>query len=71
MSISAVSSAVSGVNAAFARLDASPARTARDPLANLAGEAVELITAKTELAANVAVLRAADEMTGTLLDMLA
>lgn len=71
MSISAVSSAVSGVNAAFARLDASAARTARDPLANLAGEAVELITAKTELAANVTVLRAADEMTGTLLDMLA
>ncbi|MGA0545407.1 flagellar hook protein FlgE [Brevundimonas sp. VNH65] len=71
MSISAVSSAASGVNAAFARLDASAARTAVDPLANLAGEAVERMTARTELRANVAVLRTADEMTGTLLDMLA
>ena len=70
MTVSAVSSATSGANAAFARLDASAARTAADPLVNLAGEAVEQITAKAERSANVAVLRAADEMTGTLLDML-
>lgn len=71
MTVSALSSAAAGINAAFARLDASAARTAADPLGNLAGEAVERITAKTELSANVAVLRTADEMTGTLLDMLA
>lgn len=71
MSISAVSSAVSGVHAAFARLDASATRTVADPLANLTGETVERITARTELSANVAVLRAADEMTGSLLDILA
>lgn len=71
MSISAVSSAASGISAAFARLDASAARTAAAPLANLAGEAVEQIIAKTELSANIAVLRTADEMTGSLLDILA
>lgn len=71
MSISAYSSAVSGIASATSRFEASAARTAADPLANLAGEVVERITAETELKANVAVLRSADEMTGTLLDMLA
>lgn len=71
MSVSALSSAVSGIASATARFEASAARTARAPLDDLAGETVERMTASTELKANVAVLRAADEMTGTLLDMLA
>ena len=46
-------------------------RTAADPLADLAGETVERIGAEIAFEANVSVLKTADEMTGTLLDMLA
>jgi flagellar hook protein FlgE len=63
--------AAAGVAHATERFAASAARTARDPLADLAGEAVERIGAETALKANVAVLKTADEMAGTLLDILA
>jgi hypothetical protein len=63
--------AAAGVADATARFSASAARTARDPLRNLAGETVERIGAEVALKANAAVLRTADEMTGTLLDILA
>ena len=46
-------------------------RTAADPLADLAGETVERMTAETAFKANVAVLKTADEMYGSLLDILA
>lgn len=71
MSISAYASAMSGITSATSRFEASAVRTARAPLDDLAGETVERMTAETELKASVAVLRTADEMTGTLLDMLA
>ena len=71
MTISAYASAASGIATAISRFDASASRTAAAPLDNLAGEIVERITAETELKANVAVLRTADDMTGQLLDMLA
>ena len=62
--------ATTGIAAATARFDASAQRTARDPLADLATETVERMGAKRDLQANAAVLRTADDMTGTLLDIL-
>jgi hypothetical protein len=63
--------AASGIAGATERFAASAARTARDPLADLAGETVERMTAKAEFSANIAVLKTADEMYGSLLDILA
>jgi hypothetical protein len=63
--------AAAGIASATARFEASARRTAADPLADLAGETVERLGAEIALKANAAVLRAADDMTGTLLDMLA
>jgi flagellar basal body rod protein FlgC len=67
----AASIATAGIASAVARFEASATRTARAPLDDLVTETVERIEAKTALSANVAVLRTADAMTGTLLDMLA
>lgn len=63
--------AASGIAGATERFSASAARTARDPLADLAGETVERMTAEAALKANVAVLKTADEMYASLLDILA
>jgi flagellar basal body rod protein FlgC len=63
--------AASGIAGATERFAASAARTAADPFANFAGEAVERITAESAFKANVAVLKTADEMYGSLLDILA
>jgi flagellar basal body rod protein FlgC len=63
--------AASGIAGATGRFAASAARTAADPLADLAGETVERMTAETAFKANVAVLKTADEMYGSLLDILA
>ncbi len=63
--------AAAGIAEAAARFEASARRTAADPLADLAGETVERMGAELALKANVSVLKTADEMTGTLLDMLA
>ena len=67
----AIAIAAAGIAAASARFEASARRTAADPLADLAGETVERIGAEIALKANVAVLRTADDMAGTLLDILA
>lgn len=63
--------AAAGIASASARFEASARRTAADPHADLAGEIVERIGAKVALQANVAVLKTADEMAGSLLDILA
>lgn len=63
--------AAAGLASAAARFDASARRTAADPLGDLAGETVERIEAAVAFEANAAVLRSADRMAGTLLDMLA
>lgn len=63
--------AAAGIAGATARFEASARRTAAEPLADLAGESVERLGAELALKANVAVIRTADGMTGTLLDMLA
>ncbi len=67
----ALSIAAAGMTTAQNRFDTSARRTAAAPLDNLAEEIVERIQAKTAFSANAAVLRTADDMTGTLLDMLA
>ena len=63
--------AAAGIASAADRFEASARRTAADPLADLAGETVERIGAQVALEANAAVLRTADRMAGTLLDILA
>lgn len=63
--------AVSGLSDASARFAASAERTARDPLADLAGETVERVQAEVAFKANVSVLKTADQMYGSLLDMIA
>jgi flagellar basal body rod protein FlgC len=63
--------AAAGISTALARFDASASRTAANPLDDLAGETVQRLEAKIAVAANVAVLRTADDMTGTLLDIFA
>ena len=63
--------AAAGLNDAAMRFDASARRTAEAPLDNLEREIVTRIQAKVAVQANVAVIRTADRMTGTLLDMFA
>lgn len=63
--------AAAGIAGASERFAASAARTARDPLADLAGETIERMSAETALKASVAVLETADEMYGSLLDVRA
>ena len=67
----ALSIAAAGITTAQTRFDNSARRTANAPLDNLAEETVERIQAKTAFRANAAVLCIADDMAGTLLDMLA
>ena len=67
----AVSIAAGGLAAAMARFEQSAQRTANAPLDNLEAELVERIESKASVPANIAVLRTADDMAGTLLDMLA
>ena len=67
----ALSIAAAGMTTAQNRFDSSARHTAAAPLDNLAEETVERIQARTAFSANAAVLRTADDMTGTLLDMLA
>ena len=69
MQVSAIASA--GISAAVARFDASARRTAEAPLDDLAGQMVERLQASSEVKANVAVLRSANDMMGELLDILA
>lgn len=63
--------AAAGIADASARFEASAIRTARDPLENLAGETVDRLTAEVTLKANVSVLKTADAIYGSLLDILA
>ncbi|MGH7027914.1 flagellar hook protein FlgE [Brevundimonas sp.] len=62
--------AAAGMQNAASRFEASARRTTEGSLDNLAVEAVEQIRAKHDFSANAAVARTADEMTGTLLDIL-
>ncbi len=66
-----LSIAAAGMMNAQARFEDSARRTAQTPLDALPEETVERIEAKTAFTANAAVARTADDMTGTLLDILA
>ncbi len=63
-------SAISGMAAAMTRLNDVAAQTASGDV-DMASQAVDLARAKTQLRANAAVLRATNEMMGTLLDVVA
>jgi hypothetical protein len=68
--VDAISQSLAGVNAGFARLDHTARRVARDGGAGgLAGNVVDLMRARQDIRANVAVVRVADEMIGSLLDV--
>jgi flagellar hook protein FlgE len=77
MVVQVLNTAAAGMFAAADRLSASAQRTAAWGLEqsqtgqkiDLAHEAVEQVSAKTDFKANAAVARTADEMTGALLDM--
>jgi flagellar hook protein FlgE len=77
--VQALNIAAAGMFAATDRLSASAQRTAAwgleqtqaEQKVDLAHEAVEQISAKTDFKANAAVAKTADEMTGALLDILA
>jgi len=77
--VQALNIAAAGMFAATDRLSASAQRTAAwgveqtqtEQKIDLAHEAVEQISAKTDFKANAAVARTADEMTGALLDIIA
>lgn len=66
----AISTATAGLTRAADRLSNSAWRMVQ-PDADLGREVVEQVQAKTDFKANIAVIKAADEMTGTLLDMIA
>ena len=67
----ALSIAAAGMMGAQGRFESSARRTAAAPLDSLAEETVERAQAETAFSANAAAVRAADEMTGALLDILA
>jgi flagellar hook protein FlgE len=76
--VQVLNTAAAGMFAAADRLSASAQRTAAwgleqqsqaEQKVDLAHEAVEQVSAKTDFTANAAVIRTADEMTGALLDM--
>jgi hypothetical protein len=61
-----------GIDNGFDRLDKAAGRIARDGAgADLAGTVVDLMRARQDVATNVAVVRTADEMIGSLLDLFA
>jgi hypothetical protein len=70
--IGPLSVASEGISRGFARFERAAAGLASaDAVSNLPGAAVDLVSAKTEIRANTAVLRASDRLLGTLLDVLA
>ena len=62
--------AAGGIAAATNRFEASAKRVAQDPQADLGSEMVEQKSASADVEANVAVLKTADKMTKSLLDIL-
>ena len=70
--VGAIDQGLSGIAAGFERLDKAAARVARDGAeGDLAGNMIDLMKARHQVRASVAVIRTADETIGTLLDVLA
>ncbi|MGE0591898.1 MAG: hypothetical protein AB7G23_02095 [Vicinamibacterales bacterium] len=67
-----VSQGLKTIERGFDRLDQAATRVARDGAeGELAGSMVDLLRARHEVAAGTAVVRAADDMIGSVLDLLA
>ena len=62
--------ALAGIRSATTRFEASASRVAQNPHADLAAELVDQKLAEFAFKANVAVLKTANEMTKSLLDIL-
>jgi flagellar hook-associated protein FlgK len=69
--ISSISRAMSGMTSAVNQFDRASARIARAGPNDPIRDRVEQITAQHAFAANVATIRTADEMIGTLIDTIA
>ncbi|MGE0815290.1 MAG: flagellar hook protein FlgE [Vicinamibacterales bacterium] len=70
--VNALGTAAHGIAAGFDRLDRTADRIARDADSqDVAANMVDLLRARQDVRANVAVARTADQMIGTLLDELA
>ena len=70
--LGAIGQGLNGVAAGFDRLDKAAARIAKDgDGADLAANVVDLMRAKHEVRTNLAVVKSADQMTGTILDFFA
>lgn len=70
--IGAFSSATQGLADGFDRFDRAADRISRDTeLTDVAGNVVQMQQAKNEIRANVAVIRAEDELVGSILDVFA
>ncbi|NOT44431.1 MAG: hypothetical protein HOP14_07515 [Acidobacteria bacterium] len=67
-----VSQGLKTIETGFNRLDRAATRVARDGAqGELAGSMVDLLRARHEVAAGAAVVRTADDMIGSVLDLLA
>src|SRR6185503_12654485 len=72
MMLGAIEQALKGITGSFDRLDKAAAKIARDGAGgDLAADMIDLKRAGHEARANVAAARTADEMIGTILDVLA
>jgi flagellar hook protein FlgE len=69
--ISSLGSAVAGMASAVDRFDRASARIAQPSPPDLIGDRVEQITAQHAFEASIATVRTADEMLGTLIDIVA
>jgi flagellar basal body rod protein FlgC len=66
----AIATATSGINSALAQFDRAAGAIA-SPSGDVAQAAVQVVEAKASFGANVAVLKTADSMMGSLLDIMA
>ncbi len=70
--LGAIGSALNGVAAGYDRLDRAASRIAKDgDGVSAAGNMIDLMRAKNEVRTNLAVIKSADELTGTILDLFA
>jgi flagellar hook protein FlgE len=69
--ISSIGSAMSGMAAAVGRFDQASARIARPAATDLIQDRADQITAQHAFSANLATIRTADDMIGTLIDTVA
>lgn len=71
MSVAAIQSGLAGYQSQVQRLEQTAQRVAERPLDRLPDNVVDLRTSELGAKANIAVVKAADETLGTLLDLFA